>query len=100
MEILIILALALAADLAFGELPTPVHPVGWMGKLASLLEKPGADKPPAFQFIYGAIMTLFLIGLFATTAYLFLFYLDKLSPVAYIIGGAALLKSTFSLKEL
>jgi len=45
-------------------------------------------------------MSLFLIGLFAAASYFILFYLRNLSFVAYVIIGAALLKSTFSLKEL
>jgi len=100
MEILIVLALALAADLTFGELPTPIHPVGWMGKLASLLEKPGASGRPRFQFIYGAIMTLFLTGLFALASYVILVYLKEISLVAYMVIGVMLLKSSFSLGEL
>ena len=100
MEILIILAGALAADLTLGELPTPIHPVGWMGRLASLLEKPGAGGRPWFQFIYGAVLTLFLTGLFAGAAYFILTYLKSFNMVAYVIIGAALLKSSFSLGEL
>ncbi len=94
------LALALAVDLTLGELPTPIHPVGWMGKLASLLEKPGAGGRPWFQFIYGAVLTLFLMVLFAAVSYFVLTYLKSLNTVAYVITGAALLKSSFSLGEL
>ena len=100
MEMLIIMALALAADLTLGELPTPIHPVGWMGRLASLLEKPGARGRPLFQFIYGAVLTLLLAGFFAAAGYFILTYLKSLNTVAYVIVGAALLKSSFSLGEL
>ncbi len=100
MDILIILSLALAIDLALGELPRPIHPVVWMGKVASFLERGGAGQPRLVQFIYGTGITLLLIGLFATATYFILFYLNSLSFTAYVIVGAALLKSTFSLREL
>ncbi len=45
-------------------------------------------------------MTLVTTGLFATGAYLVLFYLKGVSYAAYVAVGAVLLKSTFSLREL
>ncbi len=100
MDILIILFLALAVDLALGEPPRPIHPVVWMGKLTSLWERGGIGRRPAAQFVYGMGIVLFLIGLFAASTYFILYYLKSLSFVAYVIIGAALLKSTFSLREL
>ncbi|MDP2729028.1 MAG: cobalamin biosynthesis protein [Dehalococcoidales bacterium] len=100
MDILIILSLALIADLALGEPPRPVHPVVWMGKLTSFLEKGGDSKSPVAQFIYGTVMTLLLTGLFTTATYLSLSYLKNLNQAAYLIAGAVLLKPAFSIKEL
>ena len=94
------LPLALAVDLALGEPPRLVHPVVWLGKFISFLEKGDAGKSPLAQFVYGIGMSLFLAGLFVIPAYFILFYLKGLNFVAYVIVGAALLKSTFSLKEL
>ena len=94
------LSLALTVDLALGEPPRLVHPVVWLGKVASFLEKGGAGQPRLTQFVYGIGMSLFLAGLFAIPAYLILLYLKSLNFVVYVIVGAALLKSTFSLKEL
>ncbi len=100
MDTLLILAVALAIDLALGEPPRPIHPVVWMGKLTSFLERGGTGQARLAQFVYGMGMSLCLMGLFAAVAYFVLFYLKSLSFVAYVIIGAALLKSTFSLKEL
>lgn len=97
---MLILALALVADLALGELANPIHPVVWMGKLASLLEKPGAGGQPWFQFVYGAVLTLLLTGLFALASYFILTYLRSHNTVAYVVIGTLLLKSSFSLGEL
>jgi adenosylcobinamide-phosphate synthase len=45
-------------------------------------------------------MTLVTIGLFTAPVYFILLYLKSLSFVAYVVVGAALLKSTFSLRGL
>ncbi len=100
MDILVILLLALVIDLALGEPPRFIHPVVGIGKAASFLEKGGIGKPRLAQFVYGTGMTLIIIGLFAASTYFSLFYLKSLSPVAYVIAGAVLLKSTFSIREL
>ncbi|MFB0567276.1 MAG: cobalamin biosynthesis protein [Candidatus Bathyarchaeia archaeon] len=100
MEALLILLIALTVDMALGEPPRFIHPVVWMGKLASFLERRGVSQTPLPQFVYGVGISLFLIGLFTTATYFILFYLKSLNLAAYVIIGAVLLKSTFSLKEL
>ena len=45
-------------------------------------------------------MTLLLIGLFTAATYFTLLYLERVSFAAYVIIGAVLFKTTFSLKEL
>lgn len=100
MDILLILPVALAIDLALGEPPGIIHPVVWVGKVASPLVRRGAGQSPLAQFAYGTGIALLLIGLFTASAYFILFYLNGLSLVAYVIIGAVLLKSTFSLREL
>src|SRR3990172_3405187 len=100
MDILIMLSLALTVDLVLGEPPRPVHPVVWLGKVASFLERGGVGQPRSVQFVYGIGMSLFLVGLFTAAAYFILFHLKRLNLVVYVIVGAVLLKSTFSLKEL
>lgn len=99
-DILLIFLLAIAIDLALGDPPDAVHPVAWMGKVASLLEKGSLNKPPVTQFLYGAGITLVTMGLFVIPAYFILFYLKSLSAVAYVIVAAVLFKATFSLRGL
>jgi len=99
-DIILILALALAIDLAWGEPPGVIHPVVWMGKVASFLIAGGRGRPRWLQFVCGAGVTLLLIGLFAAASYFILFYLEGLSSIAYVVVGGMLLKSTFSLREL
>lgn len=97
---LIILAGALVIDLVLGEPPRPFHPVVWMGKLISIWEKVDVSQRPLVRFAFGMVMTLLTVCLFAVPAYFFLHWLRDTSYVAYLILGAIVLKSTFSLREL
>ncbi len=100
MEIILIVALALALDLPLGDPPNAIHPVAWMGKVVSFLEKFSQGHSPSAQFLYGMLMTLFTMALFVVPAYFILIYLKSLNLVAYIIVAAVLLKCTFSIKGL
>ncbi len=124
MELLFVLLLALALDALVGEPPRAMHPVAWMGKAISLLERFAPthresqvisqvvksqwtldsrlrtlDSMPR-QLVYGGVMVLFTIFIFASPVYFLLLYVNKISMAAYIIVGALLLKSTFSFREL
>jgi len=94
------LAIALAIDLALGEPPRPIHPVVWMGKVTSLLERGSPGRGRLAQFVYGIGITLFITGLFTAATYFILVYLKSLNLVAYLVVAAALLKTAFSAKEL
>jgi len=100
MEILYILLLAVVIDLALGEPPGVIHPVVWMGKVISFLERNSIGRAPAAQFFYGLGMVLVTVGFFVVPAYFILFYLNSLSFTAYVIIAAVFLKPTFSLREL
>lgn len=100
MELILILALASALDLALGDPPNAIHPVAWMGKVISFLEQGGNKRRPVFQFIYGLLMALFTMALFVIPAYFIVFYLKSLSFPAYIVVAAVLLKCTFSIRGL
>lgn len=94
------LALAVALDLALGDPPDILHPVAWMGKVISFLERGGYRLHPASQFCYGAGLSLFTLALFVVPTYYILAYMPRLSPIAGIIVGALLLKFTFSIQGL
>ena len=100
MDILLILSVALAIDLVLGEPPRLIHPVVWMGKGTSFLEKADVGRSPFVQFVYGSAITLTIIGLFTVPAYFILLYLESLSFAAYVVVGAVFVKCTFSLREL
>jgi adenosylcobinamide-phosphate synthase len=100
MEILLILLLALAIDLALGDPPDTLHPVAWMGKLCSWLEKGCIFRSKLAQFLYGLGMVLFIMMLFSLPVYFLLRYLSDISTIAYVIAGGILLKFTFSFRGL
>ncbi|MCK4862804.1 MAG: cobalamin biosynthesis protein [Dehalococcoidales bacterium] len=100
METVLIIVLAVAIDLALGDPPDAFHPVAWMGKVISFLEKAGLKLNPTAQFLYGMGMTLFTIALFVVPLYFIFLYLGHINLVATIILGALILKSTFSVKGL
>ena len=100
MEGLFILLLAVVIDILFGEPPRVIHPVVWMGKVISFWQRFVPVRRGWPQLIYGAVMVLLTICAFASLAYFLLLYVSKISLTAYIIIGALLLKSAFSLREL
>lgn len=100
MDILLILSLALALDLTLGEPPRFLHPVVWMGKVISFLEKGGLKLSPGAQFFYGVGIVLVSVVLFTVPAYFMLTYLKGLHFAAYVVIGGLMLKSAFSIKDL
>ncbi|MFH1031538.1 MAG: cobalamin biosynthesis protein [Chloroflexota bacterium] len=100
MEALFILLLALILDLALGEPPASIHPVVWMGKSISLLTKGKPRHSSGAQFLYGLIIALITIAIFAVPVYFVLSYLRELNQVAFIVAGAVIFKTCFSLKGL
>ncbi|MDE2758653.1 MAG: adenosylcobinamide-phosphate synthase CbiB [Acidobacteriota bacterium] len=92
---------ALVLDLAFRELPKALHPVVWMGTLASWIEKrtlPG--KGPVRAFLTGLGLAVLAPVGFAGLAWLAAAGLRDLGPLPYLVGGALLLKTTFAVKGL
>jgi adenosylcobinamide-phosphate synthase len=100
MEIIVILLIALALDLIFGELPNAWHPVAWLGKLISVETRLAPKKDRLRQLAYGVSMVLITLGLIVTAVYFLLAYLRELNPVVYVIVAGLLMKFTFSLRGL
>jgi adenosylcobinamide-phosphate synthase len=100
MEIVLILILALILDLVLGEPPAALHPVVWMGKVISFLIKGVKNLSPGLQFIFGTGVVLFTVFLFSVPVYFLLVYLHNINLILYVIAGAVIFKTSFSLKEL
>lgn len=100
MDILWLLALALILDFALGEPPDAFHPVAWMGRVTSFLERRRPSHVTSHHLAYGVMITLVVVALFAVPAYFLLSYVKGVNFVAYVIVGALLLKLTFSFRGL
>jgi adenosylcobinamide-phosphate synthase len=90
---------ALALDLFWGEPPARLHPVVWMGRVASALEKVAPRQGPARQFLFGLAIVVLVVAPFTIGAALLMRAAARW-PVVEIIVGAFLLKATFAWTEL
>ena len=95
-----VLLLALVIDRILGEPPEAFHPVVWMGKLITLLVRLLPAKSKAVSLLAGAGIALFVPALCGGVAWLAVLGLRELGTIAYLLGGALLLKTTFSVTEL
>ncbi len=100
LENVLMVPLALAIDLLIGEYPDKLHPVNWIGHIITFLLKRAPKKYATMQFLYGAFAVLLTMGLFAVPVWFLMDFLREAAVIAYIIVGALLLKSTFSLRAL
>lgn len=100
MEDMLVLLLATAIDFTLGEPPSTFHPVAWMGKVTSFIERGKPRVSPTAQLVYGVGIVLVTLAVFVVPTFFLLQYLGRMSPVIYVLVGAVLLKSAFSLKGL
>jgi adenosylcobinamide-phosphate synthase len=94
----LVLAGALAFDLAVGEPPNALHPVVWMGRLMRALRR-RAPRSPGGAFAYGAMMALLGPALFGGGAWLAARALAAW-PWAQLAVEIYLLKSAFAIRAL
>jgi adenosylcobinamide-phosphate synthase len=93
-----VLAAALAIDALWGEPPSALHPVVWMGKVASWLEKLSPSSGAIRQLVAGAFIALLLPSSFAGAGVL----VSNLRawPLLWFVINVLLLKSTFAVRAL
>jgi adenosylcobinamide-phosphate synthase len=95
---LLALVAALAIDRLYGEWPTAVHPVVWMGRLQNFLRR-FAPKAPAPAFLYGCFMAATGPLVFGGGAALLLRAVAGVPALQFLLD-VALLKTTFAIREL
>ena len=93
------LALALLLDVTSRELPTRFHPTAWMGRTVALATRRHPSGSRA-ALLYGAATTLVITGGWAAAAFFAVRGLGDIHEAAYVLGGAALLSTTFAVKAL
>jgi adenosylcobinamide-phosphate synthase len=95
-----VLGLAVLWDLAFAEPPTALHPVVWIGRLVSLLERRAPRDRPAAELAYGALTVALALGAAAGLAGLVERRLARAPLPLRLVGAALALKPSFALRAL
>ncbi|MCH7737904.1 MAG: cobalamin biosynthesis protein, partial [Chloroflexi bacterium] len=96
---LAVLALAVLLDLALGELPKWAHPTVWMGRHIAFVER-WSPKKGIIGLMAGLSIAITLPTIWGAEAYFLAFWLKDFHSIVYILVGAVLLKSTFSVRLL
>ena len=97
---LAVVLLALGIDLTLGDPPNRFHPVVWMGSLIQFTRRHRPHNHPLSELAYGALVAIGGSLCMAQVGCLVQRLLLKLPAPAQIIGTAALLKTTFSVRGL
>lgn len=95
-----VLLIALALDILLPEPPNAIHPVAWMGKAISALERLAQGLGNAGAFAFGVFIAVAAPAFFGCAAWLTAIALYALGDIPFLIGGAALLKTTFAVRGL
>jgi adenosylcobinamide-phosphate synthase len=98
-ETVYIIVLAIALDLVLGEYPAPLHPVVWLGKFISFLDRFSPSRNPKTQFIYGAFLSILTVSISFTAVFFILGYLKDFNTLIYVFAGGLILKPAFCLRE-
>lgn len=96
MDILFIILFALLLDLVWGEPPSSIHPVVFMGKIIDLLK---ANLLRYRNKISGIILTVILLSLFLIPLYVVLQFI-QFNAIIYIVVSSIILFTTFAIKGL
>lgn len=94
-----VVLLAILVDMGGRELPGRLHPTVWMGHTIRLVERT-APRTRVGGLTIGTLMAVLIPAFWAVAAWLAAWGLRELHPVAYLLGGALLLKSTFAVGML
>lgn len=96
MELLFLILLAILLDLTWGEPPSSIHPVVWMGKIIDILKPNLLELKNKWS---GIILTVILLSLFVIPTYFILKFV-QFNVVVYIAVGGFILFVTFAIKGL
>ena len=94
-----ILAIAVILDRYLPEPPVAVHPVVWLGRLIAAMERL-APELPLTAFLFGLAMVVSAVGVATTLAWICMTLLASIHQIAYVLGGAVLLRTSFTVTGL
>jgi len=96
----LVLLIAVAIDLGWGDPPNRFHPVAWMGTMIGTLRRYAPRHGRAWPFFYGALTIIGGIGGWVMVGKVTTRGLQRLPFWLGIIGEALLFKATFALSGL
>ena len=94
-----VLLAAMLLDLLLPEPPNALHPVVWVGKVTGTMRRV-APRHPVAAFAYGCVMVIVAVGGAGAAAWFGLAALAGIHPIAYLIGGAVVLRTAFAVTGL
>ena len=95
----LVFVLAVVMDRLLPEPPARLHPVVWIGCAINALGRAAPQRPvPAFFF--GWLIVIMVVGSSGGLTFLMVISLVHVHPVAYVLGGAVLLRVTFTVSGL
>ena len=95
----LVLLLAVALDRTLPEPPAIAHPVVWMGRAISSMERV-APQGPVTAFLFGCGVVVIVVSVSSILAWLVMTALMSVSQVAYVIGGAVVFRVAFTARGL
>ena len=95
----LVLLLAVGLDRLLPEPPTKVHPVVWMGRTIAVMEHI-APRGPVPAFLFGCTIVIVVTGISIALAWLAVVALASVHPLVYVVGGATILRTTFTVRGL
>ncbi len=95
----LVLLLAVVLDRLLPEPPSSIHPVVWMGRAITAMERWAPERPRA-AFLYGCAIVAAVVGVSGLLAWLVVTVLTWVGPLAYVVGGAVALRTTFTVRGL
>lgn len=94
-----VIMLALALDQLLPEPPARFHPVVWTGRMISALERL-APRRPAAALLFGFAGVVLTVGTWGAVSWMAMLGLSELGTPAYLLGGAVLLRTSFTVRGL
>ena len=95
----LMLLFAVMLDRLLPEPPLKIHPVVWMGHTINLLKRP-APQRPILSFLYGCFIVIAVVAFWTGITYVVADLLRAAGSIAYVLVGALILRTTFTVKGL
>jgi adenosylcobinamide-phosphate synthase len=96
----LVIGIAVLLDLVFGEPPTVIHPVAWMGSAITFVYQRATRQGRLWPFLTGLLMMLVGTVILAIVGTVLVRALGMLPQPAAVLAEALLLKTTFSIRGL